>query len=58
MNNLLSAKELSRILAISEFTVKKLARENQIPYTVIKNRPRFSIKSLLEYFRALEGGAA
>jgi hypothetical protein len=63
MNNftvkaLLTAEELAGILSISEFTLKKLAREEQLPCMIIKRRYRFSLEQILEYFRKLEGGAA
>jgi excisionase family DNA binding protein len=61
MDNLskpLTAEELSRILNISEYTVKKLAREKQIPCVMVKRRFRFDLKEILEYFKELEGGAA
>jgi hypothetical protein len=53
-----SAEELARILAISEFTVKKLVKEKQIPYCLRKGRYRFNLAAIFRFFRRLEGGAA
>jgi excisionase family DNA binding protein len=61
MNNLsrsVSAKELARLLNVNEFTIKKLAKEKQIPCRLIKRRYRFNLKTVLQFFRKLEGGAA
>jgi excisionase family DNA binding protein len=55
---LLTAEELATILGISEFTLKRLAREKQLPCMTVKGRYRFSLEQILEYFRELEGGAA
>jgi excisionase family DNA binding protein len=55
---LLTAEEMAGILGISEFTLKKLAREKQIPHMIISRRYRFSLEQVLKYFRKLEGGAA
>jgi excisionase family DNA binding protein len=55
---LLTAEELANILGISEFTLKRLAREKQLPCMTVKGRYRFSLERILEYFRELEGGAA
>jgi excisionase family DNA binding protein len=58
LSRLLSAEELSHVLNVSEFTVKKLAREKQIPCVFEKGRYRFNLKEITEFFRRLEGGAA
>jgi excisionase family DNA binding protein len=55
---LLTAEELAGILGISEFTLKKLVREKQLPVTMNGRRYNFSLERILEYFRVLEGGAA
>jgi excisionase family DNA binding protein len=55
---LLTADELSQILNISEFTVKKLAKTRQLPCTYVGRQPRFNLYKVLEYFQRLEGGAA
>jgi hypothetical protein len=55
---ILTAEQLSKILNISEFTIKKLARNKELPCVYINRRPGFSIDKLLEYFRRLEGGVA
>jgi hypothetical protein len=59
LDRLLSAEELARILNVTEFTVKQLAREKQIPSSLNKQqRYRFNLKEMLHFFRKLEGGAA
>jgi hypothetical protein len=55
---LLTAGELSLILNISEFTIKKLAKSKELPCTYINRQPRFNFKTLLRFFKRLEGGAA
>lgn len=52
----LTAAELSLILNISEFTIKRLARTKQLPCEYENNRPRFDLKTIIAYFRELEGG--
>jgi L-arabinose isomerase len=54
----LTAEQLAALLNISEFTVKKLAREKQIPCEYINKRPIFSMDKIVAYFRKLEGGTA
>jgi len=54
----LTAEQLSLILNISEFTVKKLAKAGELPCKFINRRPQFDIDALLEHFQKLEGGAA
>jgi len=58
MKNLLTAEQLSLILNISEFTVKKLARESELPCVFINRRPRFDPDVILKHLQNLEGGAA
>jgi len=58
MKNLITAEQLSLILNISEFTVKKLARAKELPCTFINRRPHFDLDVILKYFDKLEGGAA
>jgi len=55
---LLNAEQLSLILNISEFTVKKLAREKELPCTFVNRRPQFDMDALIKHFKKLEGGAA
>jgi excisionase family DNA binding protein len=55
---LLTAEELAGILGISEFTVKRLAKEKQLPCITTNRRYRFNLEEILKYFRELEGGAA
>jgi hypothetical protein len=54
----LNAEQMSFILNISEQTIKKLAKEKEIPCTFVNRRPRFIWNALLERFHELEGGAA
>jgi excisionase family DNA binding protein len=54
----LTAGELGEILGVSEFTIKRLAREKQLPCTMMSRRYRFNLEEILEYFREVEGGAA
>ena len=55
---MLNAEQLSLILNISEFTVKKLARDKELPCKYVNRRPQFDMDALLEHFKKLEGGAA
>jgi len=55
---IINSEQLALILGISEFTVRKLAREKEIPCTYVNRRPQFSMDAVLKYFRKLEGGAA
>jgi hypothetical protein len=54
----LTAGELSLILNISEFTIKRLAKSKQFPCIYVNRQPRFNLEILLEYFRRLEGDVA
>jgi len=53
---LLDAKQLSFILGISEFTVRKLAKAKELPCTFVNRQPWFEMEKLLALFRGLEGG--
>jgi hypothetical protein len=55
---LLNAAQLALILDISEKTVKKLAKENQLPCEYVNRRPQFKMNVLFNFFKQLEGGAA
>jgi len=55
---LITAEQLSFILSISEFTVRKLARLKEIPCIHKKGKIVFSLESVLTHFKDLEGGAA
>jgi len=57
-NHLLNAEQLSLILNISEFTVKKLARDGELPCVFVNRRPQFDMDVLIKHFQKLEGGAA
>jgi len=54
----LNAGQMSLILNISEQTVKKLAKDREIPCTFVNRRPQFNWNELLKRFKELEGGAA
>jgi hypothetical protein len=55
---ILNAEQLSQVLNISEQTVKKLAKDREIPCTFVSRRPQFNWDVLINYFKELEGGAA
>jgi len=55
---ILNAEQVSLILNISEQTVKKLAKEKELPCEIIKRRPYFNWNALIKHFHELEGGAA
>jgi hypothetical protein len=55
---MISAEELSLILEVSEFTVKKLAKSKELPCTYVNRKPKFNIADILKHFNKLEGGAA
>ena len=56
-----NSEQLSLVLNISEFTVKKLARENELPCKLVNRRPQFDLDVLYKHFSKLEriskGGA-
>ncbi|MDR1909470.1 MAG: helix-turn-helix domain-containing protein [Spirochaetaceae bacterium] len=54
----LTAEALSQVLGISEFTIRKLAREGQLPCIYVKRQPRFELEALVAYFKRLEAAAA
>ncbi|GBU27611.1 hypothetical protein R84B8_01145 [Treponema sp. R8-4-B8] len=55
---ILNAEQVSLILNISEKTVKKLAKEKELPCDFINRRPHFNWNVLIKRFHELEGGAA
>ncbi|MDR2717006.1 MAG: helix-turn-helix domain-containing protein [Treponema sp.] len=55
---LLNAEQLSLILNISEFTVKKLAQAKELPCMYVNRRPQFNMDALIKHFKKLEWGAA
>ncbi len=54
----LSAAEVSLILNISEKTVKKLAKNKELPCIFQNRRPHFNWNELINHFKVLEGGVA
>jgi len=56
--NLLNAEQLSLMLNVSEFTVKKLAKAKELPCTFINRRPLFDLNIVIKQFEKLDGGAA
>jgi len=55
---ILNAEQMSVILNISEKTVKKLAKDKEIPCTFVNRRPQFEWNEIVRYFQEIEGGAA
>jgi hypothetical protein len=55
---ILNAEQMSLILNISEQTVKKLAKDMEIPCVFVNRRPQFNWNVLVDRFQELEGGAA
>jgi len=55
---ILNAKQVSLILNISEQTVKKLAKEKELPGFYINRRPQFNWNEIINHFQKMEGGAA
>jgi len=55
---ILNAEQMSLILNISEQTVKKLAKDGEIPCAFVNRRPQFDWDALVTRFVELEGGAA
>jgi hypothetical protein len=55
---IVNSEQLSLILNISEFTVKKLAKTGDLPCTYVNRRPHFDMEIILKRFEQLEGGAA
>jgi len=53
---ILNAGQLSLILNISEQTVKKLAKDREIPCTFYSGRPQFNLNELLKHFKKIEEG--
>ena len=53
---LLDVKQLSFILGISEFTVRKLAIARELPCTIVNKQPKFMLEELLAFFGRLERG--
>ena len=51
----LNAEQLSLILGISEFTIKKLAKTGDLPCrNDSKREPKFDFEKVIEYFGCLE----
>ena len=55
---ILNVEQMSLILNISEKTVKKLAKNNEIPCVFVNRRPQFEWDVIIKHFEQLEGGAA
>jgi len=54
----LNAEQMSLILNISEQTVKKLAKDGELPCAFVNRRPQFEWNVVVRHFKELEGGAA
>ena len=52
----LNVVQLSLIFEISETTVRKLAKEGELPCNYLKKRLSFNIDELIKHFELLEGG--
>ena len=52
----LNVVQFSLIFEISEKTVKRLAKEGELPCEYKKNRLSFNKDELIKYFEQLEGG--
>jgi hypothetical protein len=57
VSKLVTPEELSRILCISEFTVRKLARIKELPCVYEKRKMLFNFDALVEYLRNKEGAS-
>jgi len=55
---ILNAEQMSLILNISEKTLKKLAKANEIPCAFVNRRLQFKLEEVIRRFQELEGGAA
>jgi len=55
--SMITAEELSMILNVKVSTIRKLAKKNQIPCSVVNSQPVFSIHKIVEHFSQLERGA-
>jgi len=56
--NLFNAEQLSLLLNVSEFTVKKLAKTRELPCIFVNRRPLFDLDTVIKQFEKLDGGAA
>ena len=57
-NRIMTINELSLVLNISEWTIKKLEKSEQIPSSRKGNQIVFNFQDVLQHFRKMEGGAA
>jgi len=55
---IMDAGQLSLILNISEQTIKKLAKNGEIPCDFVNRRPQFKWNEIINHFQKMEGGAA
>lgn len=57
----LRVEQLAEVLGISEWTIRALVKKKELPCRYLgtrKNRLRFEITELEEFFQTKEGGAA
>ena len=54
----LNTEQLALIFGISEKTVKRLAKDKEIPCEYVNRRPHFKMNQIIKHFERLEGGAA
>jgi hypothetical protein len=55
---ILNAEQVSLIFGISEQTVKKLAKDKELPCEFVNRRPQFNWNILVKHLRELEAGGA
>ena len=55
---ILNAQEMALVLTISEFTIKKLAKNNEIPCTYKNRKMLFNINTVARHFQEIEGVAS
>ena len=56
-SGLLRSAQVAHIAGISERTVKKMAKDGELPCTFYNRQPLFDIKQLFEHFEYLERSA-
>jgi phage antirepressor YoqD-like protein len=60
-SQLLKIEQLAEVLEISEWTLRAMVKRQQIPHCYLgerKNKLRFNLIELSEFFQVKEGGAA
>ncbi|GHU46107.1 hypothetical protein FACS1894190_18170 [Spirochaetia bacterium] len=57
ISKLVTPEELSQILNISEFTIRKLARSKELPCMYVKRKMVFDFDALISFLRSKECAA-